>query len=208
MGVKLYLADVSAVTDAAMAAVPAERRQKAMRFALPDDRRRSLGAGLLLQYALTAEGIKNPVFGQNEHGKPLLLSPEGWQFSLSHAGSFALCAVSHGAVGCDIEKIDKDRLAVAKRFFAPEEAAALAALPETEQLMRFYRYWTAKESYVKALGKGLSMPLDSFAVTFDDAPRVAGSDFCFKEFFAVEEYAVCLCAAEDCRNTVLQTVKL
>lgn len=110
-------------------------------------------------------------------GKPLLnrSQPRGdsdWQFNLSHSGDWGLVAVSRGRrVGVDLERIDASRnvLALANRFFAPAEAAALGALSGAEQVAAFYAVWTRKEAFLKALGDGLSFPLDEFEVSVSPA---------------------------------------
>ncbi len=61
---------------------------------------------------------------------------------------------------------------IAGRFFAPAEAAALRVLPSEEQQQRFFDYWTLKESYIKARGMGLSIPLESFAFDLEDPARI------------------------------------
>jgi 4'-phosphopantetheinyl transferase len=79
--------------------------------------------------------------------------------------------VASGDVGVDVESLRRAApLEVADRFFAPAEVAALRALPEREQASRFFDYWTFKESYVKARGLGLRLPLDKFVVVLDDGP--------------------------------------
>jgi len=106
-------------------------------------------------------------FVQNEYGKPAL--PEGrLRFNVSHSAGLALIAVSaHRELGVDIERMNR-RVAeerIAERFFSPNEAAKLRALPVEEQTHAFFRCWTRKEAYIKARGMGLALPLHSFDVT-------------------------------------------
>ena len=106
-------------------------------------------------------------------GKPCVAEGD-LRFSLSHSRGLALYAVARGLeVGCDLEFRDP-RLAcgrVAERFFSPPELHALRSLPAERWAEGFFNGWTRKEAYVKARGLGLSLPLDSFAVTL--APRRA-----------------------------------
>ncbi|HET8613718.1 MAG TPA: 4'-phosphopantetheinyl transferase superfamily protein [Sphingomonas sp.] len=79
-------------------------------------------------------------------------------------------------VGCDIERhrpLD-DWRAIADRLFAPGERARLAALDEIEGRITFFRSWARKEAFVKALGQGLSYPLDAFEVTVGPEARLLG----------------------------------
>jgi 4'-phosphopantetheinyl transferase len=93
-------------------------------------------------------------------------------FNLANTAGLVVCAVSvaHGSIGVDVERIDRtvDFMAVAHRCFSAAEAAAVQALPLAERPRRFFEYWTLKESYVKALGVGLALPLDEFSFTSDD----------------------------------------
>ncbi len=104
-------------------------------------------------------------------GKPALAKPADSpiHFNLSHSGDVALYAFSLSReVGVDVERhrpAEKIE-GIANRFYSPRECAALAALPEEERRLLFFRYWTIKEAYLKARGKGLSVPLRQVEVTF------------------------------------------
>lgn len=103
-------------------------------------------------------------------GKPWLPDHPSLQFNLSHSGDMALLGVALAhPIGVDIEAVRAmpDAAAIATRFFAAGECDALAALPEGERTPAFFRCWTRKEAYVKALGTGLATPLDSFRVSLD-----------------------------------------
>ena len=91
-------------------------------------------------------------------------------FNLSHSRQIALYVFAGGgAVGCDIEWRDPAFACerTAECFFAPEEIHALRCLPPLRRHAGFFACWTRKEAYLKALGLGLSVPLDSFAVSPD-----------------------------------------
>ena len=163
---KLYLASADVLEDASLFArlletVPRERQEKVRAFRNTGAARLSLAAGLLLNLALRYCGLQAGEIRTGEYGKPCFPALPGFHFSLSHSGSMALCAVSDRALGCDIEQIRGDRLRLAARFFHPQEYAWLLALPEEERQEGFFRLWTSKESFIKAIGRGLSLPLDS-----------------------------------------------
>ncbi|WP_306026874.1 4'-phosphopantetheinyl transferase superfamily protein [Stappia sp. MMSF_3263] len=97
-------------------------------------------------------------------------------FNLSHATGLVALAVAYDEtgvfsgdpVGVDVEQATRNiGPGIARRYFAPEEVTDLEALPEPEQRDRFFALWSLKESYIKATGYGLSMPLDSFSFAFD-----------------------------------------
>ncbi len=89
---------------------------------------------------------------------------------MAHSGDVFLYAVSLGrTVGVDVERKKEglDVEAIARRYFAPEEARRLLEqAPPEERVPNFYRCWTRKEAYLKARGTGLTTRLDAFEVTF------------------------------------------
>ena len=108
-------------------------------------------------------------------GKPFVPGL-GLEFNLSHSHGIVAYAFTAGAtVGIDVERVrqwpDAEDLAI--RFFSRDEQAALADEPANKLADAFFRCWTRKEALVKALGAGLSMPLDSFSVLPLDASPVA-----------------------------------
>lgn len=110
-------------------------------------------------------------FSYNAFGKPELNGVPremGVRFNLSHSGGLALYAVADGReVGVDVEVVREsvpcEELAV--RYFSRREVAALTALPAGERRHAFFECWARKEAYIKAHGKGLSLPLHSFDVS-------------------------------------------
>jgi 4'-phosphopantetheinyl transferase len=117
-------------------------------------------------------------FAANAYGKPLLNPPKNSffaRFSLSHTGGLAVFAVMREAeVGVDAERTDRavDAFRLSRRFFSPEEAAHLRKLPPEGSSEGFFHLWTLKESFLKALGRGFSLPMNTFAFRLsDDRPR-------------------------------------
>ncbi len=102
-----------------------------------------------------------PALGGDSSQHPL-------RFNVSHSGEIALYAFTlKREVGVDIEGIRPDFAGekIARRFFSPFEVTALLALPAEAQTSAFFDCWTRKEAVIKALGEGLSFPLDAFDVT-------------------------------------------
>lgn len=121
------------------------------------------------------------------HGKPsvpttaLGQAVDNVEFNVSHSGQLGLIALTiDSPVGVDVEEFDTrvQILKLAERFFSPHEAVALTRLAPEKQLAGFYRGWTCKEAYIKAIGNGLSQSLASFRVEIDpDQPaRLAHID--------------------------------
>lgn len=126
-------------------------------------------------------------FSYGPQGKPYINTTAGIHFNISHSEDLALLAFTLGChVGIDVERIrtQPDLLGIARRFLHSEEVSALELLPAGERQHAFYWCWTRKEAYIKALGHGLSVPLDSFQVTlrsgeaacFTDLPRTSDDD--------------------------------
>jgi 4'-phosphopantetheinyl transferase len=157
-----------------------EERTRADRFRFAKHVRRFTVARAFLRTTLgdalgrPAESIELEV---GEHGKPFLPHDE-LHFNLSHSHELAVIAMTDMPVGADVEHVRPmpDAMRMAERFFAPEEVDALRDCEDRDHA--FFRIWTAKEAYLKALGAGIVvLPLSSFAVSTDpDAPSLLRTD--------------------------------
>ncbi len=94
-------------------------------------------------------------------------NPRARFFNLSHAGHYAVLAISDREIGVDIEEIRRSHIDVARHFFHPAEQAFLFSAPEDAQPDLFCDIWTRKEACIKAIGAGLSYPLTDFSVADD-----------------------------------------
>jgi len=120
-------------------------------------------------------------FRTNAHGRPEVDATPPLRFNLSNCPELVVCAVvGAGEIGIDAEPVDRAEqvLRLAPRFLSPPEQVALAALPgEAARRGRALLLWTIKEAYAKALGVGLSLPLQDATFTVGDAGGVAlGTD--------------------------------
>lgn len=146
------------------------RREKVDRKKNPEGKCQTLGAGILLDRGLQEFGLreKDVRIRQGENGKPYLADYPEIHFNLSHSGHMALAVFAPREVGCDIEYIGKPNRKLAKRFFCPSEYEYLLNQPDEQSVQReFYRLWTLKESFLKATGLGLKLPMRSFCFSFD-----------------------------------------
>jgi len=120
-----------------------------------------------------------PLIERGEHGKPFAPALRDLEFNLSHAGTDVLLAFARSQpLGIDLERIDR-RLAtaaLARRFFAGEEAAALARVPADLQQSSFMQLWTQKEAVLKALGQGLGFGLHKLAFAVGDDGEIGDLD--------------------------------
>jgi 4'-phosphopantetheinyl transferase len=107
-------------------------------------------------------------FSYGSKGKPALEAGAHIQFNMTHSGSLAAIAITaESQIGLDLEQVRplSDMQQIAAHFFCSEEAAEIMSLPPSERERAFFRCWTRKEAYIKAIGDGLSAPLDGFRVT-------------------------------------------
>ncbi len=183
-----------------------EETARAERFRFDRHRRafvlgRAALRALLGRYLDIANAKVEFIFGPQ--GKPALadsLCP--LRFNASHSGSLAAYAFTSGCeIGVDLEQhrplVDIEN--IARRFFSPDETAELLQVPDNERTVAFFNCWTRKEACIKAMGGGLSIPLDSFSVTLlpGAAPRVlsvegsaeAAARWTLHEFTPAHDYA-------------------
>lgn len=107
--------------------------------------------------------------GYGDHGKPFFINYPHIHFNLSHSGQLAGSAISDSVVGIDIERgkdLDINRISA---YFSDQEQQHLLSVPDSERSFSFFRLWTQKESYIKAVGSGLSKDLNSFSILADDS---------------------------------------
>jgi 4'-phosphopantetheinyl transferase len=149
-----------------------DERRRADRFRFETLRTRFILAHGFLRDVLAGyldADVSKIVFRIDDYGKPHLIDRR-LQFNLSRSSALAVVAVTtERRIGVDIEQIRplKDPEAIAHELFAGPEGASLAALPPRERMGAFFACWVRKEAYIKALGRGLSIPLDCFDTTFD-----------------------------------------
>ncbi|TWH45567.1 4'-phosphopantetheinyl transferase superfamily protein [Sporomusa sp. KB1] len=209
-GLALYAARTPKLSEQQIfrytATLPAERQKKIASYRQLSDKLRSLTAGLLLRQTLkeccgVAVGDTNLLI--TDYGKPYLIGWTSVNFNLSHSGDWVVCAVDKQPVGIDIEKIEADvDMNLANMFFSRQEFADICSVNAFEQAARFYRIWTHKESYVKAVGAGLYMPLNSFSIGISDDSQTMLADegkqlWFFKEYEVDRDYALTVCATHN-----------
>jgi len=153
-----------------------DERERGARFVFEHLRRdfaitRGLVRSTLSRYAPVAPAEWR--FEANAYGRPHVVAPAAGadlHFNISHTRDFIVCAVAERyGIGVDVEDVTRktETVAIADRFFSPSEFQELRRLPADRQRERFFHYWTLKESYIKARGMGLSLPLDQFSFHFD-----------------------------------------
>ncbi len=218
--IHLWLADYDQIADESLHAAyrellnPAERQQEP-RFYFARDRRRYLVTRALVRTVLSRYAPVAPAdwaFSPNAYGRPELASEQAGDlsFNISHTHSLIVLGVTRQrALGVDVENFRTREVSMdlASHYFAAPEVEVLNATPEHEQQYRFFEYWTFKESYIKARGMGLSLPLDKFSFHYRDERAVniaihpeLGDDparWQFWQFRPSPDYLVAVCAERN-----------
>jgi 4'-phosphopantetheinyl transferase len=191
-----------------------EERSRVAGMHFPEDRHQQLVTrGMLREVLSRYEPAVQPAdwrFERNEHGKPRIALGAAVQarelhFNLAHTTGLVVLAVARTSrLGVDVEHRGKRApLQVARRHFSSTEVAALDALPDAEQPLRFQRLWTLKEAYLKAIGTGvvgglgtMTFHFDGAGVRFERAADPDAAQWRFRELEVPEGYLVALAVHE------------
>lgn len=193
-------------------------RERADRFrSLADRRRFIISRGLLrsLLAEYVGERAQNLLFRYGTYGKPFLpnnINNRNIHFNVSHSKKYILYAITRSReVGVDLEYVNPafDFVSVVERYYSAAERLAFFALPEEKRTRAFFKSWTCKEAFIKAMGEGLLRTLPTFEVTLDpDQPsrlmRISGipHEGCWtlRDLHPPRNYFATLCArGEDFR---------
>lgn len=194
---------------------PEERIQQ-LRFHFERDQHRYLVTRALVRVVLSKYCDIEPkdwLFQKGSHGKPSIgndpTNASGLFFNISHTNGMVIVGVTREpSLGVDVENLDrrKPSMGIAESFFATAEIDALRELSDLEQQQRFYEYWTLKESYIKAVGLGLSIPLDQFSFSFPtastirltfDNPQEHDDQWHFWQFQPASGYMAAVCSSRN-----------
>lgn len=182
--------------------MPAERQERCARYRNERDR-----ALCVIAYCLLCSGLKQlygiedkAEFSYNMYGKPYLKNYPEIFFSISHTDSLVICAISDTEIGADCEKISRYDEGVAEMICTQKEYIALEKAHC--KVEAFFKLWTLKESYIKAVGTGLSFPLKNieFNLNCSDGRYTLGN-YNLTNFIYKKAYSISLC-----RNGFLEDV--
>lgn len=213
---KIYYADIRQLKNwegrmAAEACLNKERIKKIQTSGREDAKLQRLAAGLLLEYGLRDVGLTGAAvsFRYGENGKPELLGCPGFYFNLTHSGFYAAAVFADSKVGIDMERLREGKAKIGKRFFSGEEQQYLEKHWSDEL---FTKFWTRKESYIKATGEGGRLPLSSFSVvaeevhTGEDVP--SRETFFLKSFEVEDKYWISVCAKGRMPDAIPEKIDL
>ena len=178
--------NITLLYDRWLAELPDSRRDVVLAHKHAASRIQSLCAFRPLCHAL---GFVPAAFSHGKHGKP---SIDRHSFNMSHTRGAVAVIVGNGTVGVDIECIRKHPERVCKRVFTDAENHFIrqSANPDAA----FFKLWTLKESYIKALGSGFSFPPINVEFNFDSGIICSDSNFSF-ETHTVDAFQISACAS-------------
>ena len=166
-----------------------------------DSLQRSLLAELLIRKILSQKlkiRGKDIVFQKGEKGKPYLANYQMY-FNISHSGKWVVAAFSNTEIGIDIELIREPNYEVAKRFYSNAELEKLNKIEDKDfKKDYFFDLWTLKESYLKAIGTGLTKSLSSFSIYISNEQIKLFDEslidkIYFKQYQFDKEYKLAVC---------------
>ena len=192
-----------------------DKKERINRYMIRSAAQQSLISDVLVrsiiheQLGLSNEEIR---FGRNNYGKPYLIGRDDFYFNVSHSDEWVVCAVSDSVVGVDVEKIKPTDYNISKRFFSEDENKYLVCKKGQQKLDSFYDLWTLKESYIKAIGKGLHMSLRDFSIIIYNGfiylkHQIESQFFNFKQFSIYMGYKLSVCLGNEFVNERLSVQK-
>ena len=186
----IHVPDMLDRLDQLHAVLCEKEQEKAARFRRESDRQSSIAARSALRILLsqyTGLPAVDIVFNYSENGKPHV-SDSDVDFNVSHSGDWVVLAFGRNrSIGVDIEKIKRemDVLAIASRYFTPEEVEDIEKADD--QHVTFFQLWARKEAYVKACGSALFRELSTYSVPL--AERAEKDGWFFQQLEAGSKYA-------------------
>ncbi|WP_461673156.1 4'-phosphopantetheinyl transferase family protein [Priestia megaterium] len=139
-------------------------------------------------------------FYSNIYKKPLLKNFTNFHFNLSHSEDWVVCITDTSHVGIDVEYVQPIDLDILKTFFSAQEYEDLKQLNLDHRISYFYDLWTLKESYIKALGIGITMSLNTFTIrkynnlSIDLISDKSYPKYFFRQYYLNENYRLSACA--------------
>ncbi|CAA7196354.1 4'-phosphopantetheinyl transferase family protein [Chryseobacterium potabilaquae] len=183
-----------------------EFNAKILKYRRWQDAQLSLLGRILLKYGLNQYfNIYDFEIDHISNHKPFIKNQEV-HFNISHARNIVVCGISKSIIGVDIEYVDsKINYNDFKSQVTPNEFNKIHL--SEDKVRRFFTYWTEKEAVIKAHGKGLLIPLQSFEI-FQGQTLIDEEKFYLKKVFIHQEYKCCIASNTDIRYQNIQLEQL
>lgn len=164
-----------------------QRREKCLSFRMKSDRLRCLYSALFLNYVLKKRMTEKPIFVYGKYGKPYIKNGGFW-FNISHSGKYIALSFGDEESGIDIEKKEVSDINILKSCFTDLQWKNIteSSLVHDE----FYKNWTLKESFVKFLGEGLTMDINSFEYENNNI-FYKNMTYAYRYFDEINGYSMC-----------------
>ena len=205
-----------------------DETKQELRFRFAKDRLRYLVTRTLVRTTLSKYAEVRPTewrFSRNAYGRPTIANVEAidlqLSFNVSHTqGLIVLGVTKHRSLGVDVENVRTREIFVdtARHFFSAAEVSDLAQVSPDQQAGRFFEYWTFKESYIKARGMGLSLPLDKFGFRYplDNSVEIYihpdleddATGWQFWQFRPSKDHLIAVCAQRVCTQSKIVSIKV
>lgn len=179
-----------------------DNRCKILKVKNKEAQTRSLAGQLLIRSIIHNDlNIPNTDirFSKNEYEKPYLENNPDFHFNISHSHNQIVCVTGGDRVGVDVQHIKPIGLDLARKFFTKQEYLLLTNIyPCYKRLQAFYNLWTLKESFIKAVGKGLHIPLNTFNLAHEDklvsSIHFEESSYYFRQYDTIENCKLSVCS--------------
>lgn len=184
-----------------MSLISHEKNERIKRYRFLDDIKRTLYGDILIRYLICkANKMKNDeiIINRNKFGKPFIKDLTDFHFNISHSGEWVVCATNNKEVGIDVERIKNIDLNIAKRHFSEFEYKSL--MKQRNKIDYFYELWTLKESYIKYIGTGLQLPLNSFSIKIKNDLAILepySKNIYFKRYQLKGKYKLSVCTKKS-----------
>lgn len=210
LGIVIYFMDVDQLNieeSIWKESIPADRFEKMKKYRRNVDKQLLVGNEILFEYGIqkVRPDIEPSEFvrGVDAAGKPYLLNVEDVYFNMSHSGCYAVCGFAERPLGVDVEKVQELDLSIAEAYFTKKEYDDIIGRDTREKkLDRFFDYWVLKESFLKSIGLGLSVQLNSFE--FIESGEVIGvqqsideKEYVSHQIYFGECYKMAVCMASS-----------
>ncbi|MFI3212911.1 MAG: 4'-phosphopantetheinyl transferase superfamily protein [Eubacteriales bacterium] len=185
--------------DKLLSFVSKEKQNEILRFKFDIDKKLSLYSDLLIRIMICSELniVNNQIrFMKNRYGKPYLFGEQNLQYNISHTRNCIVAIFSNTPVGIDVERITQVNIDICKRFFSHKEQEYVNKVDSYVD-SRFFELWTKKESYIKYVGKGLSIPLQSFCV-------FEASIYEKIKVFIINDYVISVCCDSNIEKGIVK----
>ncbi|WP_159067849.1 4'-phosphopantetheinyl transferase family protein [Paenibacillus ihuae] len=193
--------------------VEERKKERISRFYRMEDSYRTLLGDALIRYKfkqLTGFHNNQMKIELSSYGKPYTDPSFGVHFNIAHSGDWVVSVFGETNVGIDIEEIKPINFEIAKKYFSSREITDLTNLIDIDKkLFYFYDLWTLKESYIKAIGRGLFIPLNSFSIFMNSSKEIfidgAENTVFFKQYNLDCSYKLSVCSyLYEFTNTIEQ----